>query len=500
MKSKNTDTRNALGLLLILVLIAAGSLAACGADEPAALLDPNASYTPEKVRVQWLIADKTTVQQGGLTVSGPATFSGGATLDSLTVSGATALDGGLTMDTSKFTVADATGNTLVGGTLDVRGMVSDGAGPLALNDNTSITGTLTASDSAALNGGITVDTTNFSVSGTTGDTIIAGSLSANGGISVDAGNFSVDGVTAAVYTIADITAGTTLYVTGLSTLAGGFAAGADGYMEANQLYFDLGHTAYIDAAAGNLDITVPASSTVDIENGGLTVAGTAAVTGTLTITGLATFDSGLTTRNDLVMRSQNIMLDLGHTAYINGAAGSINIATPLTGTVHIVDGDLAVDTGDLAVAGDVTVNGVKLVTASTGDLTLKAGASIYPTTATTNTGTIFTCAQSLVYTEVTSKGVCVIPANANVVDAMLSVSTGFNGSGTDTVSCGYTYADPNEIFDDISIESAAVGRLATTAGLGDIGAAAKTVWCKYVDQNSNASAGAMTILIYYVVD
>ena len=168
MKSKKNDissrsaadgTTRAIGLLLILVLIAAGSLAACGADQPAAVLDASeaspvasAERTPEKVRVQWLIADKTTVQQGGLTVSGAAAFTGGTTLDSLTVSGATALDGGLTMDTSKFTVADTTGNTLVGGTLDLRGLLSDGAGPLGINDNASITGTLAASGLSTLTG------------------------------------------------------------------------------------------------------------------------------------------------------------------------------------------------------------------------------------------------------------------------------------------------------------------------------------------------------------
>lgn len=47
---------------------------------------------------------------------------GGATVGTtLAVTGATALNGGLTMDTSKFTVADTSGNTFVGGTLAVGG-------------------------------------------------------------------------------------------------------------------------------------------------------------------------------------------------------------------------------------------------------------------------------------------------------------------------------------------------------------------------------------------
>lgn len=51
--------------------------------------------------------------------------SGGATVGTtLTVTGATALNGGISADTSKFTVADSTGNTIIGGTLVVTGAVT----------------------------------------------------------------------------------------------------------------------------------------------------------------------------------------------------------------------------------------------------------------------------------------------------------------------------------------------------------------------------------------
>lgn len=61
----------------------------------------------------------------------------------LVVTGATTLNGGLTMDTDKFTVADTTGNTAIGGTL-------------AVTDNTTLTGDL------AINGGdLTTTATTF---------------------------------------------------------------------------------------------------------------------------------------------------------------------------------------------------------------------------------------------------------------------------------------------------------------------------------------------------
>ena len=38
------------------------------------------------------------------------------------------------------------------------------------------------------------------------------------------------------------------------------------------------------------------------------------------------------------------------------------------------------------------------------------------------------------------------------------------------------------------------------AAQGDIGASAKTVWCKYTNGGTAATTGLMTIIINYVVD
>jgi len=357
------DTRFATGLLLILVLLLAGSISACSSEQT-----PEGG-TAEKTRTQWLIADKVSVEQGGMTTSGATT------LASLTVTGAAALDGGITADTTAFTVADTSGNV-------------------------ATAGTLLAAGAASLNGGITVDTSNFAVNGTTGA----------------------------------VSTASTLAVTGLSTLTGGYRVGGDAELEANQLYLDVGHTAYIEAAAGNLNIRVPTSSTVDIENGGLTVAGNANIVGTLTV---------------------------------NSSRFS-------------VDG-------------------------STGDVTLYGGAQIYPSGAITNTGPVFNCMTTVAYTDTANKGLCKIPANANVIDVTVHVTTLFNDSGTDVLNCGTTWADPDEYIDAADVSSASVLRTGSAGtmpftSLGDIGVAAQTIWCKYTGQNSNASAGTAIVLIYYVVD
>jgi hypothetical protein len=92
---------------------------------------------------------------GAKTFSGAAVFQNTVTMDSsLLVTGMTTLNGGLTMDTNKFLVANDTGNTTVGGTLNVTGA-------------TVLSSTLNAGAStlasASVTGALTVDTTTLVV-------------------------------------------------------------------------------------------------------------------------------------------------------------------------------------------------------------------------------------------------------------------------------------------------------------------------------------------------
>jgi len=73
----------------------------------------------------------------GVTIG--ANSAGAATFTTVTASGAVVINGGLTMDTNKFTVADTTGNTSIGGTLGVTGAVTANAGVVI--DNITIDGT-----------------------------------------------------------------------------------------------------------------------------------------------------------------------------------------------------------------------------------------------------------------------------------------------------------------------------------------------------------------------
>ena len=92
---------------------------------------------------------------GAKTFSGAALFQNTVTADStLLVTGMTTLNGGLTMDTNKFTVADTTGNTGIGGTLNVTGV--------AVLSSTLSAGATTLA-SASVTGALTVDTTTLVV-------------------------------------------------------------------------------------------------------------------------------------------------------------------------------------------------------------------------------------------------------------------------------------------------------------------------------------------------
>ena len=123
-----------------------------------------------------LSQNQTQTITGAKTFSGAALFQNTVTMDSsLLVTGMTTLNGGLTMDTNKFLVANDTGNTTVGGTLNVTGAtvlsstLNAGASTLA---SASVTGALSAGSMAVDTTTLVVDATNDRVGiGTTNPSV-----------------------------------------------------------------------------------------------------------------------------------------------------------------------------------------------------------------------------------------------------------------------------------------------------------------------------------------
>ncbi len=93
--------------------------------------------------------------------------------------------------------------------------------------------------------------------------------------------------------------------------------------------------------------------------------------------------------------------------------------------------------------------------------------------------------------------VATIPANSQIVDVILNVTTVNNDTGTATVVVG-TSADP-----DAFIPSTSVKALATTRGTLDteatnVGTTDIQVLADFTAQNGNGSTGAATVTVTYI--
>ena len=110
--------------------------------------------------------DGKTIQNSSVTIDDSGNTDIGGTL---TATGTTALNGGLTMDTDKFTVADTSGNTTIGGTLGVTGA-------------TTLSSTLDVTGATGIDGNFDINTNKFTVVAASGNTSVAGTLGVTGAL------------------------------------------------------------------------------------------------------------------------------------------------------------------------------------------------------------------------------------------------------------------------------------------------------------------------------
>ena len=227
------------------------------------------------------------------------------------------INGDFSVATSKFTVASASGNTAVAGTLAVTGATS--LSSLTTSGNATIGGTL------GITGGLTIPGT-LSVTGAstlTGAVGMGSTLNVTGASTLD----SV-GVTGAA------TVGTTLGVTGLSTLGSLAVTGAS----------TLDSVAVTNAATIGTTLGVTGLSTL----GSLSVTGAATVGSTLGVTGATTLSGDLAANGNTT---------LGNVGTDTLTLNSDNITVPNLSTVPV---DLSNDKVLITDANDSSK--VKLVT------------------------------------------------------------------------------------------------------------------------------------------
>ena len=260
----------------------------------------------------------------------------GSTLTgALTVAGVTALNGGLTMDSNKFTVANASGNTAIAGTLAVTG-------------TSALTGNVTAGGTLGVTGNATV-----------GGTLAAtGVVTANAGVVVD--NITIDG------TEIDLSSGDlTLDV------AGDIILDADG----GDVLIKDGGTQYAALTNTSGNLIVKSGSTTAATFSGANVD----FAGTVDVTGAGTFDSTLAVAGILSPATHVDMPDdakiklgtdddvtLYHddtNGYITNSKGALKIATESSGiavTIGHTTSEITV-ADNLTVTGNLTVSGTQTV-------------------------------------------------------------------------------------------------------------------------------------------
>jgi hypothetical protein len=93
--------------------------------------------------------------------------------------------------------------------------------------------------------------------------------------------------------------------------------------------------------------------------------------------------------------------------------------------------------------------------------------------------------------------VATIPANSQIVDVILNVTTANDDTGTATVVVG-TSADADAFVPSTSVKTAATTRGTLDTEATDVGTTDIQVLADFTAQNGNGAAGAATVTVLYI--
>ena len=93
--------------------------------------------------------------------------------------------------------------------------------------------------------------------------------------------------------------------------------------------------------------------------------------------------------------------------------------------------------------------------------------------------------------------VAIIPANSQIVDVILNVTTVANDSGTSVVNVG-TAADPNAFLSAVNVEALATTHGTLDAEATNVGTTDITVQAAYDGQNRDGTTGVATVTVLYM--
>jgi len=287
--------------------------------------------------------------------------------------------------TEVWSIADGgavsqTGAQTFGGDLTV----SDAFTVTQSSGNTSVAGTLTAAGAAALNGGIAVDTSAFTVADSTGNTVIAGTLSVGGGYGSTGASISNAGVgqfNGALTTDGALTADSGVFGGGYGTT--GCTLSTAGVLQCN------GAGTVDGALTAGGDLTVSDAFTVTQASGNVVAAGTGTFAGALSAdsgafgggygdTGCSISSAGVLQCDGAMTGASSLTID---SIAAGGGYGSTGCTLSTAGVLQC-NGAGTVD-GALTAGGDLTVSDAFTVTQASGNTdvagTFQFGANdLYP--------------------------------------------------------------------------------------------------------------------------
>ena len=90
-----------------------------------------------------------------------------------------------------------------------------------------------------------------------------------------------------------------------------------------------------------------------------------------------------------------------------------------------------------------------------------------------------------------------VPANSQIIDVILNVTTVSNDSGTAVVNVG-TSADPDAFLNDVNVKALATTHGTLDAEVTDVGTSDIQVLADFDGQNADGDAGAATVTVLYI--
>jgi hypothetical protein len=345
---------------------------------------------------------------GTLNVTGVTTLTAALGATTINASGAVGVDGDFDVATNKFTVASSSGNTTIGGTLNVTGVTTLTA---ALGATT-----INASGAVGVDGDFDVATNKFTVASSSGNTAVGGTLNVTG----------VTTLTAAL---------------GATTINASGAVGVDGDFDVATNKFTVASSSGNTAVGGTLNVTGVTTLT------GALIANNGISSTNLTLSGNLTVNGTTTTLNTTNTTIKDNLIELNSGVTSNANDCGILIERGSTGDNAIIAWDesadefilgtttaTASDTGNLTIAagtlniGDLKLGGT-LITAEASELNILDGVTV-----TTDELNILDGDTTATSTTVTDADRVVLNDNGTMVQVAMSDIKDYTNAGITTYS------------------------------------------------------------------